>query len=80
MTESSSTKTKRKGFSWAGIAALPVGLVGGTLIGVLVGTEPGHIAIGAAVGTGMGVGIGVAWIFDPARRARRIEAKARKTA
>lgn len=26
------------------------------------------------------VGIGVAWVFDPARRARRIEAKARKTA
>lgn len=54
--------TKRKGFSWAGIAALPVGLFAGILAGIFIGTEPGHIAIGAAIGAGMGIGIGVAWI------------------
>ena len=62
MTAGSGTKPTRKGFSWAGIFALPVGLVGGTLAGVFLGTTLGHIAIGAAIGTGMGVGIGVVWI------------------
>lgn len=62
MTESSNKRPNRSGFSWAGIAALPVGLVGGTLAGVFLGTSLGHIAIGAAIGTGMGIGIGVGWI------------------
>ena len=42
-----------------GKLALPVGMFGGTVLGVVIGAMSGNPGIGLLIGAGLGVGIGV---------------------
>jgi hypothetical protein len=55
-----SGKNRSQGISRWGVAALPLSVFVGVVLGGIVGAAVAHIGIGVAVGAGFGVGVGVA--------------------
>jgi len=60
MTVSGKTRSQGTKISRWGIAALPLSIFVGVVLGAVAGAAVAHIGIGVAVGAGFGVGIGVA--------------------
>ena len=60
MTVSGEPRSQGTKISRWGIAALPLSIFVGVVLGAVVGAAAAHIGIGVAVGAGFGVGIGVA--------------------
>src|SRR5256885_16895873 len=53
-------KTRGTQISRWGIAALPLSVFVGIVLGAVVGAAMAHVGIGVAIGAGFGVGVGVA--------------------
>jgi len=60
MTVSGKNRSQETKISRWGIAALPLSVFVGVVLGAVVGAAVAHIGIGVAVGAGFGVGVGVA--------------------
>ena len=60
MTVSEKTRSQETKISRWGVAALPLSIFIGVVLGAAVGAAVAHIGIGVAVGAGFGVGVGVA--------------------
>jgi hypothetical protein len=60
MTVSGRNRSQGTKISRWGVAALPLSVFVGVVLGAVVGTAVSHIGIGIAVGAGFGVGVGVA--------------------
>jgi len=52
-------KTRGTQISRWGIAALPLSVFVGIVLGAVVGAAMAHVGIGVAIGAGFGIGIGV---------------------
>ena len=59
MTVSGKTRSQETKISRWGIAALPLSVFVGIVLGAVVGAAVAHVGIGVAVGAGFGIGIGV---------------------
>jgi len=60
MTVSGKNRSQGTKISRWGIAALPLSVFVGIVLGAVVGAAVAHVGIGIAVGAGFGVGVGVA--------------------
>lgn len=60
MTVSGKPRSLGTQISRWGIAALPLSVFVGIVLGAVVGAAVAHVGIGIAVGAGFGVGVGVA--------------------
>jgi hypothetical protein len=60
MTVSGKNRSQGTKISRWGIAALPLSVFVGVVLGAVVGAAVAHIGIGVVVGAGFGVGVGVA--------------------
>jgi hypothetical protein len=60
MTVSGKNRGQETKISRWGVAALPLSIFVGVVLGAVVGAAVAHIGIGIAVGAGFGVGVGVA--------------------
>jgi len=60
MTASGKGRSQETKISRWGIAALPLSIFVGVVLGAAVGAAVAHVGIGIAVGAGFGVGVGVA--------------------
>jgi hypothetical protein len=69
MTVSEKTRSRGTRISRWGVAALPLSVFVGVVLGAVVGAAVAHIGIGVVIGAGFGVGVGVAvtvavFLFD----------------
>ncbi len=60
MTVSGKTRSQETKVSRWGLAALPLSVFVGLVLGAVVGAAMGNVGIGVAIGAGFGVGVGVA--------------------
>jgi hypothetical protein len=60
MTVSGKDRSQGPKISRWGIAAFPLSVFVGIVLGAVVGAAVAHIGIGVAIGAGFGVGVGVA--------------------
>jgi hypothetical protein len=60
MTVSGKNRSQETKLSRWGVAALPLSVFVGVVLGAVVGAAMAHIGIGVVVGAGFGVGVGVA--------------------
>jgi hypothetical protein len=60
MIASEKTRSPGAKVSRWGIAALPLSVFVGIVLGAIVGAAMAHVGIGVAIGAGFGVGVGVA--------------------
>jgi len=60
MTVSGKNRSQETKISRWGIAALPLSVFVGIVLGAIAGAAVAHVGIGIAIGAGFGVGVGVA--------------------
>jgi hypothetical protein len=60
MTVGEKNRSRGTKISRWGVAALPLSIFVGVVLGAVVGAAVAHIGIGVVVGAGFGVGVGVA--------------------
>jgi hypothetical protein len=60
MTVSAKNRSQGTKISRWGVAALPLSVLVGVVLGAVAGAAVAHIGIGIVVGAGFGVGVGVA--------------------